>query len=61
MLSMFSSGIVVGLKLLSLLSLGKASLAVAMILWQDAAYFNGLHRFCRVAGTLPFFALEQGE
>lgn len=55
MVNVFSGSLVAILKFLSVASAGKISIAVALILWHQA---NGSYRFCQLAHTFPFLALE---
>lgn len=58
MSSIYLNTLFAGLKILLICSVSKAGLAAATVLWQHSVYFGGLHRFCRIARTLPFLALE---
>lgn len=56
MLNLFIGGLAAGVKFLYVLMIGKASLAMALMLWHQAIYCHGAWRFCNIACALPFWA-----
>lgn len=58
MFHIFSGSLVAATKFLSFVLLSKASLAITLMLWHQAVSCNGTYRFCHIARTLPFLALE---
>lgn len=55
MVNIFSGSFVAILKFLSVAAAGKISIAAALMIWYQA---SGSCRFCQLASTLPFLALE---
>jgi hypothetical protein len=58
MFNLFAGSYMAAIKLLSILSVSKAGLAVGLMLWHQAVYGNGFYRFCHLAHALPFLTLE---
>ena len=46
------------MKSLLILSLGKVSLGLSFLLWQQLFFPSGLLRFCRTCQTVPYLLLE---
>jgi hypothetical protein len=58
MFNLFAGGYIFTIKFISIISVSKVSLAVALMLWHQAVYSNGFYRFCYLAPSLPFLTLE---
>ena len=58
MVNLFTGSLAAGFKFLYLFTMGKASLAMALILWHHAVSCNGAFRFRHIARAVPFLAWE---
>lgn len=58
MVNFLGGSFIAMLKFLSVVSMSKISLALALMLWHQVIYCNGAYRFCHLARALPLLALE---
>ena len=58
MLQLYAGGLYANANTLYLSLLSSATLAAATVLWLHTAHLEGLHRFLRIARTVPFWVVE---